>query len=273
MSNWTQHPVTQVMAPERLKQILVDLGVQPTDSLLVHTALSHLGYLPGGEQTLVGLLKDLVAQGNIVMPAQTADWSNPADWEYPPAAPAAARAIRAGMPPFDPDLTPIHNIGKTPEYFRTLPGTRRSRHPLVSMCAWGRDSAHIVETPTYDLPFGAQGPLQKLYDLDAKIVALGTDYESCTALHLAESTIDRPTHTEIAPVLRDGQTVWVDYQDVELEPYDDFNLVGASFEEAHPDAVRWTAIATGTIAVLPMRSLIDFARDYYRKKDRLMAQK
>jgi len=268
MATWNRRKITAVMTPQDLKEHLLALGLQPTDSCIVHTALSHFGYLPGGEQTVVRVLKDLLPQGNIVMPAQTADWSDPTTWEFPPADAAAARQIQATMPAFDRETTPVHFIGRTPEYFRTLPGTRRSNHPLVSMCAWGVDSAAICETTTYDLPFGAAGPLQKLYDRDAKIVALGTDYESCTALHLADSTIGRPTHTERAPILRDGQTIWVDYQDVELDAYDDFNLMGAQFEEANPQAVKWVSLDQGTIAVLPMRQLVDFARDYYRAKDR-----
>lgn len=269
MPNWEERPITKVLTPTQLQTTLEDLGLRATDSVIVHTALSRFGYLPGGERTVVGVLKTVLPQGNIVMPAQTADWSDPATWEFPPADAAAVAAIRAGMPPFDPATTPIHFIGKTPEYFRTLPGTRRSGHPLCSFCAWGQDSAQIVAPATYDLPFRDQGPLQRLYDLDAKVVALGTDYESCTALHLAESTIGRPTHAERAPILKDGRTVWVEYQDVALEPYDDFNQVGGLFEAAHPGAVKWAAIAGGTIAVLPMCPLIDFARDYWRQKDQV----
>lgn len=273
MRNWKHHKITTVLTGQALHDQLVALGVTPTDSLMVHTALSHFGFIPGGEQTVVSVFKALVPQGNIVMAAQTADLSDPAEWELPPADGPSIEKIRAAMPAFDRDASPIHFIGKTPEYFRTLPGTRRSDHPLMSVCAWGRDSATIVHTTSNDLPFGDQGPLQKLYDLDAKIVALGTDYESCTALHLADSTIGRPTHTEEAPVLRNGQVVWEGYQNVDLEPYDDFNLMGAYFEEAHPDAVKSASIAQGTIAVLPMRPLIDFARDFYRQKDAMVAQK
>ncbi|MGY5339189.1 aminoglycoside N(3)-acetyltransferase [Levilactobacillus spicheri] len=265
--SWTDHPITRVMTPAALQTTLAQLGIQPDDSLIVHTALSHFGFLPGGEASVVRVLKALVPQGNIVMAAQTADWSDPTTWEFPPADAAAAAQIRASMPPFDRDTTPVHFIGKTPEYFRTLPGTRRSNHPLCSMCAWGRDSARIVATPTFDLPFGKQGPLQKLYDLDAKIVQLGTDYESCTALHLADSTIGRPTHAEWAPILKDGRTEWVSYQDVELDPYDDFNELGARYQAAHPTTVRSVPIAGGTVTVQAMRPLIDFARDYYRRKD------
>lgn len=268
MSAWQQKPITAVVTAQELQDQLLALGLQATDSCLVHTALSQFGYIPGGEQTVVSVLKRVLRQGNLVMPAQTADYSDPGDWEWPPAVPAAVQRIRASMPPFDRRLSPTHFIGKTPEYFRTLLGTVRSGHPLYSLCAWGQNSVEICETTTYDLPFGPASPLQKLYALDGKIVMLGTGYESCTALHLAESTINRPQFTEVAPVAQGDQTVWTTFKNVALEPYDDFKALGTRFEQAHPRAVQRMTVAPGTITVVALRPLIDFARDYYRQKDR-----
>lgn len=267
MTEWQKRRITTVTSEATLVQTLQQLGVQATDSCLVHTALSQLGYVPGGEQAVVGALKTVFKHGNLVMPAQTADYSDPQFWEMPPTTPAAASAIHAAMPGFDPELSPVHFIGKTPEYFRTLPGTKRSEHPLCSMCAWGPLASQICVTTTFDQPFGANGPLQKLYDLDAKIIFLGTDYETCTALHLAESTIGRPQFYSTAPLALEGGTQWVRFIDVPLDPYDDFTTVGLAFEAAHPEALQQKPLATSRIAVLQMRPLVDFARTYYRQKD------
>lgn len=268
MSAWQQKPITAVVTAQELADQLLALGLQETDSCLVHTALSQFGYIPGGEQTVVSVLKRVLRQGNIVMPAQTADYSDPGGWELPPATPAAAERIHASMPPFDRHLSPTHFIGKTPEYFRTLPGTVRSGHPLYSLCAWGQNSVEICETTTYDLPFGPASPLQKLYALDGKVVMLGTDYASCTVLHLAESTIDRPQFTETAPVWQDDRPVWTTFKNVALAPYHDFNTLGARFEQAHPRAVQRLTVVPGTITVVAIRPLVNFAREYYRQKDR-----
>lgn len=268
MSAWQKQPITAVVTAQELQDQLLALGLRETDSCLVHTSLSQFGYIPGGEQTVVSVLKRVLRQGNLVMPAQTADYSDPSYWEAPAASPAAVQRIRASMPPFDRRLSPTHFIGKTPEYFRTLPGTVRSGHPLYSLCAWGQNSVELCETTTYDLPFGPASPLQKLYALDGKVVMLGTDYASCTVLHLAESTINRPQFTEEAPVWQDDRPVWVPFKNVALEPYDDFNALGARFEQAHPQAVQRITVAPGTITVVAIRPLVDFARDYYRQKDR-----
>jgi len=266
--SWNQREIQTVTTADDLRTLFTKLGLKATDTCLVHTALSAFGFIPGGEQTLVTTLKETLRDGNIAMPAQSADWSDPGDWGNPPVRADLQAKVVAGMPAFDREQTPCHMIGLTPEYFRTLPDTHRSNHPTCSMTAWGRDATRICETTTLDLPFGEPGPLQKLYDLDAKVLCLGTPFENATAIHLADSTIGRPTHLERAPISVDGQPQWVSFAMAPLEPYDDFNEMGAAFMAAQPAAVREEPIGDGRLArVMSMRALVDFARTYYRAKD------
>lgn len=266
--SWQQREVQTVTTAVDLRQLFARLGLCATDTCLVHTALSAFGFIPGGEQTLVTVLKETLHQGNIVMPAQSADWSDPTAWSNPPVRADLQAKVMAAMPAFDRERTPCHMIGLTPEYFRTLPGTYRSNHPTCSMTAWGRDAQAICATTTLDLPFGPEGPLQKLYDLDAKVVCLGTPFENATAIHLADSTLGRPTHLERAPIKVKGQTQWVSFKMAPLEPYDDFNDMGAAFMAAQPQAVREEPTSDGHVArAMSMRELVDFAREYYRRKD------
>ncbi|MFC6260667.1 aminoglycoside N(3)-acetyltransferase [Levilactobacillus fujinensis] len=266
--DWKATPITTVMTGTELAADLRELGLTATDSCLVHTRLSAFGFIPGGEQTVVRTLQTVLNQGNIAMPAQSADYSDPRGWLYPPVQKDLQAKVVAGLPGYDPQTTPIHYIGLTPEYFRNQPGVHRSGHPTCSLTAWGRDAKLICETTTYDLPFGVNSPLQKLYDLDAKVVCLGTDFESCTAIHLAESQLARPRFQESAPVLVDGQTKWVDYTAVELEPYDDFNEMGTKFMAANQDKIHEVTLANGTVLrSFSLRGIVDFALAYYRQKD------
>ena len=59
----------------------------------MHTSLSAFGYIPGGEYEIVKMLKELVAQGNIIMAAQTNDLSDPSEWGEPPATVATQKNI------------------------------------------------------------------------------------------------------------------------------------------------------------------------------------
>lgn len=261
--------IKTVIPPPKLKTIL-EKYLKPTDSIEVHTSLSAFGYIPGGEQSIVNLLKEVVNKGNIIMPAQTIDLSDPSEWSDPPATDKAQEEIISNMPAFDKETTPIHYIGKTPEYFRTSKGVKRTDHPLYSMCAWGRDAEQITrKRKNYDYPFGADSPLADLYKFDGKVVMLGTDYESCTALHLADSTIGRPDLMEKAPIKdKDGKTKWIIFKNVDdLDKYDDFNDFGTFFEEKYPELVIKIPILKGFIRIIPVRALIDEARVYYVKKD------
>lgn len=77
MANWNEREITRVTTATDLYDLFDRLGLRATDACLVHTSLSAFGYIPGGEQTLVTTLKTTLAQGNIVMPAQSADYTDP----------------------------------------------------------------------------------------------------------------------------------------------------------------------------------------------------
>lgn len=103
----------------------------------------------------------------------------------------------------------------------------------------------------------------------SKIIFLGTDYETCTILHYAESTIHRKTETCSAAtsIDQDGKTIWTNYQNIDLDSYDDFNELGEAFEKEFPNEVKAQKLGQGIIKVINSKSLIDFARQWFNKKD------
>ena len=274
---WHDRTITTVTTGDMLRRALADV-VQVDDSCLVHVSLSAFGFIPGGTQTVVDALKDVLRDGDIMMPAQTADITDPACWGAPPVNPSLVSLVRDALPAYDPATTPVTGIGLTPEYFRTLPGTLRSGHPTCSMSAWGRHAAWLTDchrNGDYDMPFGEDSPLARLYELDGTVVFLGTGFGTCTALHYAESTIGRPRIRETAPVHRSGSgpaadahdVAWVGYDNVELEPYDDFEAFGERFLREHADVVHTVELNGGVIRAFPMRTLVDEARAYWRRVD------
>lgn len=273
---WEQQTITTVTAGSQLYKALLSIGLQPTDSCIVHTRMSAFGFIPGGEQTVVSVLKKVLADGDIIMPAQSTDLSDPEGWEFPPVDPSLISSVHDALPAFDPDLTPVHGLGRIPEYFRALHNTRRSLHPLYSMAAWGKHADWICETRTYDMPFGEGSPLDKLYQLDGKVLFLGTGFDTCTAIHHAESTIGRPLIREAAPVgktdpdQREASAEWITYGNVDLDKYDDFTVFGHHFMDTDPSAIRSIELNGARILTFPIRTLVSRAREYYRNKDREM---
>ncbi|MCP4425789.1 MAG: AAC(3) family N-acetyltransferase, partial [Chloroflexi bacterium] len=106
---------------------LRQLGVRPSMTLLVHSAMSRLGWVNGGPVVVIQALQDaLTSEGTLVMPAHSGDYSDPAGWENPPIPPAWHQTVRDTMPAFDPALTPTRGMGRIAELFRTWPDVRRS---------------------------------------------------------------------------------------------------------------------------------------------------
>lgn len=259
--------IDAIITPFELKKILEGC-LNKDDSCIVHTSLSSFGYLIGGEKTLVDTLKEVLSDGTIMMIAQTVDLCDPVEWRYPPMIKSLQEPAFTAMPGYD-KTTPIHYIGITPEYFRTSSGVYRSNHPLYSVCVWGKDAKEICKDRSYNMPYGSEGVLQNMYDKDAKILMLGTDYESCTALHLAESTINRKPIYERAPVkMKDGTTKIIKFTNADLDMYDDFNEFGHYFENKFPNIVKKVKIPKGNIRLVPMRQLVDEAKEYWHQKDK-----
>ena len=87
-------------------------------------------------------------------------------------------------------------MGAIPEAFRSYPGTLRSNHPLVSVCANG-PRAHGDHCATRaGILRGPGTPFEKLYELDAWTLLLGVGFNRCTSLHYAESLDAEPPHDD-----------------------------------------------------------------------------
>ncbi|WP_224752105.1 aminoglycoside N(3)-acetyltransferase [Microbacterium helvum] len=237
------------------------VGVEPGDVILVHCALSSFGTVVGGEQAVVEALRLVVGpMGTIVMPSQSWHLCHP-DYLDDPALDGAARArTRELLPAFDPALTPTRTMGRVAELFRTQPGVLRSAHPHRSFAAQGLEAEGIVNEHPVDEPFGERSPLARLYAMGAKVVLLGVGYESCTALHLAESRAGGPERARVrngAPLLINGQRTWVDWDEPVVDDQH-FASIGAKFDDA--GGSRSVRIGAAECRVMELARLVDFAQ-------------
>ncbi|WP_435118981.1 aminoglycoside N(3)-acetyltransferase [Halolamina sp. C58] len=249
---------------DRIAANLRELGVEAGDTLLVHTSLSELGWVAGGPQAVVDALQRVVtADGTLVMPTHSTQYSDPSVWSNPPVPDDWIPQIRESMPPFRPELTPSRGMGAVAECFRDYPETVRSRHPLYSFAAWGADAESIVADHSFENAMGEASPLARVYDRDGSVLLLGADHASNTSLHLAEYRADLDTGrvTETAPVLRDDERTMVEWTDIEHDS-GDFPQVGAAFEKAHPEAVRQDDVGTATAKLVDQPALVDFGAEW-----------
>ena len=97
------------------------MGIREGDILLVHSALSSIGDVAGGPDSVIDALLDAVGdEGTIVMSTLTG-WFQPFDAQTSPSA-----------------------VGTISEVFRRRPGVLRSLHPVHSVAAFGKHAATIV---------------------------------------------------------------------------------------------------------------------------------
>ena len=192
----------------------VALGVSEGMVVIVHSSLSALGWVCGGPVAVIrALLLAVGADGTLVMPAHSANLSDPAGWKNPPAPAAWWPTIRATMPAFDPAVTPTCCLGVIPELFRTWPGAVRSYHPSCSFAALGPHAGRIVAEQRLEDPMGEGSPLSAIYDLGGHVLLLGVGrkvgHRHNTMLHLAERRAlgkDQETIAAGAPILVDSDS-------------------------------------------------------------------
>ncbi len=255
--NDTPAPRTRLSLAEDLRQ----LGVKPGMVVIAHSSLSALGWVCGGAVAVVQALMDAITpQGTLVMPAQSADYSDPALWSNPPVPKGWWQTIRDMMPAFDPRITPSSYMGVIAETFRTWPGVLRSSHPQVSFSAWGAYAEQILAEQSLDYGLGENSPLARIYELDGRVLLLGAGYESCTSFYLAEYRVPGAALiTQGAPLLENGERVWKTFADIELDA-DIFPRIGADFERTGQVSIG--RVGSADTRFFSQRAGVDFAQQW-----------
>lgn len=250
---------------DSLVQDLSAVGVRPGMTVMVHSALGKIGWTVGGPVAVIrALLQVLEPDGTLVMPAESPQLSDPDGWSDEKIRPEWHDTIRQHLPVFDPLTTPT-TMGAIPEAFRTFPGTLRSNHPLVSLCANGPRAGEITREHSLEFCEGRGTPFEKLYDLDAWTLLLGVGFNRCTSLHFAESLVPaRRTTISRFAVIENGERVWVEKPDMASDNGELFPDVGDGF--AATGLVTTGLVGSAESSLFSTRRLVDFAQNYFQRE-------
>jgi len=146
---------------------LIEAGLKPGDSLIVHSSLRRLGPVDGGADAVIDALLDAVGpDGTLAMPS----------FNYVGHIP---------QPYYDVRETP-GRTGVLTEVFRRRPGTVRSIHPTHAMIAQGPRAAELMAYDPAVRAVGPGSPIDRLTRAGAYVLLLGTTHESNTTVHLGE---------------------------------------------------------------------------------------
>ncbi|MEU3058327.1 aminoglycoside 3-N-acetyltransferase [Streptomyces griseus] len=208
-------PVTR----DRIRDDLTTLGLAPGDTVMFHTRLSAIGYVPGGPGTVIDALLDVVGPAGTLM--VTCGWNDAPPYDFTTWPRAWQQALRAHHPAYDPELSEAeHANGRLPEALRHRPGALRSRHPDVSLAALGASAAALTEAHPWDDPHGPGSPLARLVALGGRVLLLGAPRETMTLLHHAEALAQAPGKRFVTyeqPVRVEGERIWRTFRDIDSE--------------------------------------------------------
>ena len=153
---------------QNIIEAIKELGIEPTDTLLIHSSMKAIGEVEGGADTVLDAFMEYLRDGLLILPTHT--------WEQ------MNENYRVFHVATEPSC-----VGLLTNLFRIRKGVIRSWHPTHSVAAYGRDALDYISGEEFsETPCPRTGCWGKLYDRQAKILFLGCSPKKNTYLHGVE---------------------------------------------------------------------------------------
>lgn len=163
---------------EDLKRQLKGIGIIEGDTVLVHSAMSKIGFVDGGPKSIVDALLEVVGStGHILMPNS-------------PNARFQLDYIQE-IDGFDV-LNDKSKLGAISEYFRKHKDAVRSWHPTEPVSCIGYDCEYFVGSHFNQItPYNENSPFYKVAERKGKILMIGVTLDNAgTNLHTLEDAVE-----------------------------------------------------------------------------------
>jgi aminoglycoside 3-N-acetyltransferase len=188
------------------------VGVRAGDVVMVHASVRAVGEVAGGPDQIHLALGDALGPGGTILMyagcPRYVDEVGRGDL-----APEVEAEVLEKLPPFDPQTArSARDHGALVEFLRTWPGAGVNHH-VTRFVALGPRAEALFATQPWDYALGRGSALERLVELDGKILLLGADHDTVTFLHYAEHVVDIPGKRVArfkVPVLEHGARVWRD---------------------------------------------------------------
>jgi aminoglycoside 3-N-acetyltransferase len=202
------------------------LGIVRGDTVMAHASVRAFGDVAGGPDGIHLALKDaLTANGTLMMYASCPGYYDEVERGHLSA--DVERELIDKLPAFDPHTArAARDNGYLVECLRTWPDSIVNPH-VARFVGWGRQAPYLFSEQPWSYAFGRGSALERLAELDGRILLLGCDHDTVTFLHYAEHIVDiadkRVARYKV-PVIEDGRRIWR-----EMEEFD------TSDAGAHPN--------------------------------------
>ena len=247
------------------------LGIQPTDTIMVHTSLKSIGIIDAGNETsaqvYIDALRACVQDGLLLIPTHT--WAN----------------VRENGQEFDVRTT-LPCIGAVPTVAAQLAAESynanrrdclRSLHPTHSVVAFGcRAESYVADDVFATTPAPRNGCFGKLYAENAKILLVGVNQGRNTFFHAVDEYLDTPNRLLEEPVhltVRDyaGNVTPRTLHRHSNSMSDYFMNYEAYLEQV--DAVRFGRIGDALVRVCDARKCTEAIRALWKHADHDLCEK
>ena len=231
-------------------------GLQPGDTLLVHSSYKSFGGVEGGPQTVIdALLQVLGAEGTLIMPTFNFDFCKGEPW--------------------DVRVTPSQ-MGAMTNMVRTHPKARRVFHPIYSFAVLSKQ-AEFLTAERYKSSYGANSLFAKLRQLDGKIMVVGLRYtDSMTFFHHVEEMegVDYRYLKEFTGMVTDENgdsyedTFSMLVRDIEKGVITEVDPMGELMEQAGVITVR--KIGEAKVSLMKANEVYEFTAREMRRDPKLL---
>lgn len=166
-----------IVTKEAIRNKLLELGLKNEQKIIVHSSLSSFGFVVGGPETIIDVLKEIIGEnGLIMMPAFT----------YYTGKRYFLRKY------FSMDSICSKDMGTVAETFRKSGGVYRNFHPFTSFSFWGQNAQLCAEKYCLADSFTLKSPLGEILKGNGYVLMLGTDFSVLSVLHTAEYLSEVP---------------------------------------------------------------------------------
>lgn len=149
---------------------LCKLGIEPETTLLFHSSFSQLSRQGYSAELFLESIVKFLKDGTLALP--TLSWLE----------------VSPSQPRWN-ESTTCTNVGVLSEVFRTKFADRRSLHPTHSVAAIGKQTDFLLKDHHLDVrPCSDKSPWGKLKNVEANILMMGVDMDTCTLIHHLEET-------------------------------------------------------------------------------------